>query len=60
MYVLKHGSIPDQVVKVSILDDGPNAGQISLVVDTEGLAEIGGSQHAPCLQTRFNQIRPFR
>ena len=60
VYVLKNGTIPVQVVKVFVLDDGPNAGHAQMVVDSEGLAEIGGSQHAPCLQTRFFQIRPFR
>eukprot|EP00959_Pyramimonas_sp_CCMP1952_P312623 6543740-Pyramimonas_sp.AAC.1 len=43
-----------------IADDGPSAGSATMSVDLEGLDEIGGAQHAPCLETRFSQIRPFR
>eukprot|EP00959_Pyramimonas_sp_CCMP1952_P033823 709889-Pyramimonas_sp.AAC.1 len=50
-YVLKNGAIPVQVVKIMVVDDGPSAGSATMSVDLEGPEEIGGAQHAPCLQT---------
>eukprot|EP00959_Pyramimonas_sp_CCMP1952_P416087 8717619-Pyramimonas_sp.AAC.1 len=60
IYVLKNESTPVQVVKIAIADDGPSAGSATMTLDPEGLAEIEGAQRAPCVQTRFSQIRPFR
>ena len=58
--MMKDNGVPVQVVKISIVDDGPTAGTVQCGVEIEGLTEVGGQQHAQCLHARFAEIRPFR
>eukprot|EP00959_Pyramimonas_sp_CCMP1952_P235110 4913041-Pyramimonas_sp.AAC.1 len=46
---------PAPVVKVSIVENGPTAGDLNVAVDKAGLAEIEGEAHAPRLQVRFSE-----
>eukprot|EP00959_Pyramimonas_sp_CCMP1952_P426480 8932634-Pyramimonas_sp.AAC.1 len=60
VYVMKDNGVPVQVVKISMVDDGPAAGTVQRGVEIEGSTEVGGQQHAQCLHARFAGIRPFR